>query len=212
MGLFSSSAGTWLANKAKKRAKKWVGDKVDQAKRYAKKKVKQGVKYAKEQIKGAINDTIEGGRKLRAKLTNSNSLKGERHMMLMTKKDGLRVANYAGPGTQIVKRLRSNDPRIREPVSEMDRISMAHDIRYGLAKTLQDGLKADRIFKNAGRRVRKSGKDNIYNTQAVTIIAAKNKLGKIGLLNEQKLLGGKYSEEDTKLLKNKLKQLERMGY
>jgi hypothetical protein len=52
------------------------------------------------------------------------------------------LANYAGPGTHFLKRIKLG----HQPVSLLDRISQAHDARYSLATTAEDVRKADLIF------------------------------------------------------------------
>ena len=56
---------------------------------------------------------------------------GERHAKLMNKEGQLVSANYMGPGTKIMERLRVKD----EPVSLADKVAMLHDIRYTEAQT-----------------------------------------------------------------------------
>jgi hypothetical protein len=52
------------------------------------------------------------------------------------------LANYAGPGTHFLKRVKLG----HKPISLLDRISQAHDARYSLANTVEDVRKADQIF------------------------------------------------------------------
>jgi hypothetical protein len=51
---------------------------------------------------------------------------GERHAKLVNKEGHLVSANYMGPGTNLIGRLRAKD----EPVSLADKVAMLHDIRY----------------------------------------------------------------------------------
>ncbi len=64
--------------------------------------------------------------------------KGEKHAYLFTKQ-GIKRANYCGPGTQLKKRLKSGDV----PVSHMDEICQRHDIAYADAKSFNDLRVAD---------------------------------------------------------------------
>ena len=52
------------------------------------------------------------------------------------------LATYAGPGTQVLKRIQLG----HKPISLLDRISQAHDVRYALANTVDDVREADKIF------------------------------------------------------------------
>lgn len=52
------------------------------------------------------------------------------------------LANYAGPGTHVLKRIQLG----HKPISLLDRISQAHDVRYALANTVDDVREADKIF------------------------------------------------------------------
>ena len=49
---------------------------------------------------------------------------------------------YAGPGTQLTKRLARGDPGI----NRLDKIAKQHDIAYSKAKNLQDKWKADDVM------------------------------------------------------------------
>ena len=52
------------------------------------------------------------------------------------------LATYAGPGTHVLKRIKLG----HKPISLLDRISQAHDVRYALADTVEDVRQADKIF------------------------------------------------------------------
>ena len=67
---------------------------------------------------------------------------GELHMRTPT----MKKYNYCGPGTELEKRLASNDPKIREPINNLDAICQKHDIAYNEAKSLKDKHKADDVM------------------------------------------------------------------
>ena len=67
---------------------------------------------------------------------------GEIHM----RTPSMKRYNYCGPGTQLEKRLASNDPKIRDPINELDSICQRHDIAYSEAKSLKDKHKADDVM------------------------------------------------------------------
>jgi hypothetical protein len=82
---------------------------------------------------------------------------GEMHATLRDSKGKKRVASYMGPGTQVVKRIKRGDM----PVSDIDRVSQSHDIRYSLAKNSADIREADRrMIKRA-----KTSSDSFSNRQ-----------------------------------------------
>ena len=64
---------------------------------------------------------------------------GEIHMRTPT----MKKYNYCGPGTKLEERLTSNDPKIRDPINNLDAICQKHDIAYSEAKSLKDKHKAD---------------------------------------------------------------------
>jgi hypothetical protein len=68
-------------------------------------------------------------------------LPGEKHALLRVGGKTV-VANFMGPGTNLKTRLQRGD----EPVSDIDKISLAHDLRYMLAKTPKQIQEADRLF------------------------------------------------------------------
>ena len=67
---------------------------------------------------------------------------GELHMRTPTGKK----YNYCGPGTKLKQRLASNDPKVRDPINNLDSICQRHDIAYDKAKNLKDKHTADDIM------------------------------------------------------------------
>ena len=67
---------------------------------------------------------------------------GELHMRTPTGKK----YNYCGPGTKLEERLASNDPKVRDPINNLDSICQRHDIAYSRAKNLKDKHAADDIM------------------------------------------------------------------
>ena len=64
---------------------------------------------------------------------------GELHMRTPTGKK----YNYCGPGTKLDERLASSNPKIRDPINNLDAICLKHDIAYSKAKDLKDKHIAD---------------------------------------------------------------------
>ena len=67
--------------------------------------------------------------------------------------------HYAGPGTQLTKRLARGDPGI----NRLDKIAKQHDIAYSKAKNLQDKWKADDVMIRAIDRL--PGKKKLNNAR-----------------------------------------------
>lgn len=80
--------------------------------------------------------------KLSQKFNNNDKWRpgfpGEKHLVLNTD-SGFTRANYCGPGTNILKRLRRGD----EGVSDVDSACKIHDLLYSTAKNKQDIRAAD---------------------------------------------------------------------
>lgn len=75
---------------------------------------------------------------------------GEAHMLLPTKY-GITLANYCGPGTNLLERIRRKDPGVDGP-NGVDIACKAHDILYMLAKTPEDLRRADdRLISDVGK-------------------------------------------------------------
>lgn len=118
-------------------------------------------------------------------------------------------ANYAGPGTNIVARLQRGDL----PVSETDRVAMAHDIRYGLARNYEQVRVADEKMLRALDNVERTKRDTKFNTRAAAaIIKAKMGLENRGLpRNFFAQHGESNTPEETALMKSTLSKLEQRG-
>lgn len=132
---------------------------------------------------------------------------GEMHTPLYTGNARFAMANYMGPGTNLIGRLKRGDAGI----TDMDTISQAHDIRYALAKGAEDILTADRrMIKSA-----ESSSDSGVNRKlGSTVMKAKHRIeSKIGVQYPNKSqLDEPISESDENLLVTKLAELEQRGY
>lgn len=78
--------------------------------------------------------------------------------------------HYAGPGTQLTKRLARGDPGI----NRLDKIAKQHDIAYSKAKNLQDKWKADDVMIRAIDRL--PGKKKLTEKMVKKIMQAKRRL------------------------------------
>ena len=86
---------------------------------------------------------------------------GEKHAIIWDpKKKKLTPANYIGPGTDVLNKVKSG---VR-PITPADKIAMRHDLQYSLSNNI-DGIKsADDIMVESLKKARKLGKDNAFNT------------------------------------------------
>ena len=85
----------------------------------------------------------------------------ERHGVLKLKNGKYGRANYMGPNTHLVERVKRGDP----PRTAMDELSRAHDIRYTNAKTQQDIARADEIFIAGAKKIQQNHLDHDINIQ-----------------------------------------------
>jgi len=145
---------------------------------------------------------------------------GEKHMLLKLPNGKTGVANYMGPGTEVVKRVRRGDMG-RTP---SDFVAKRHDIDYALAATMptkKAQLAAVRRADNRMVRTLKSiakgahGGDAQRNVQAgMRLIQAKTIGEDLGLLDKSKFAGDleKMSTADSALLKSTREGLEQKGF
>lgn len=145
---------------------------------------------------------------------------GEKHMLLKLKNGKTGVANWMGPGTEVVKRVKRRDPG-RTPA---DTVAKRHDIDYVLAQgqpTKAKQLQAVRDADNRMIRTLKSiasgkhGGDANRNIQAgMRLIQAKTIGEDLGLLDKSKFAGelAKVSDADKVLLMSNRARLTQEGY
>ena len=121
------------------------------------------------------------------------------------------LANYAGPGTHFLKRVKLG----HQPVSLLDRISQAHDARYSLATTAEDVRKADLIFM---QRIEKE-KNNLHPDEyrivkhafEAKMAAEDHKLARTQEAVLTQNVEDGYSNEDRKLMEGVLGTLIQKG-
>lgn len=139
------------------------------------------------------------------------SYPGEIHALLKLQNGKTGVANYMGPGTNLVTRLRNNDP----PRTLVDKVAQAHDIRYSLAKDLEDISRADNRMIGKVADLRKRKLDHPMNLAQADLIKVK-KIGEtVGVLKKDAFaghLGDKIKPSDRKLMQKKLSELEQEGF
>jgi hypothetical protein len=74
---------------------------------------------------------------------------GEKHAILKLANGKYGTANYMGPGTHVLERLKRQDP----PRTDSDRVAMAHDIRYALASGVKSKEKQAKLIREADQKM-----------------------------------------------------------
>ena len=124
----------------------------------------------------------------------------EKHAVLLLPNGKYGRANFEGPGTHIIERLKRNDP----PRTAMDELSMYHDIRYSLATSQADIEKADEIFISGAKMILAQKKDNKINVNlGLKAIQAKYLAEKKGIIKPIIDIE-EHSNEDKAFLESKL--------
>ena len=131
---------------------------------------------------------------------------GEAHAILKLPNGKNGVANYMGPHTNIIERIKRGDPGR----TEVDKVSKAHDIRYAKAKTFDDIRNADNIMIKEVNQIAQNKSDNPRNIFVARAIAGKVKLEDMGLLKKDAFSGDlskkNISPENDALLTTALNQ------
>ena len=139
---------------------------------------------------------------------------GENHTFLYTGKGilGLEKASFMGPGTNLTKRLKMNS----QPKTYSDKVSQAHDIRYGLSENIVDIRKADNKMLQSLEKASKEKLDYEFNIKQGQVgIKSKIFLEDYMKINPKTFASfGKndLSKEEIDLYTNKLNELEMEGF
>ena len=146
------------------------------------------------------------------------SYPGERHALLKVPNGKMGIANYMGPGTHVIERLKRGDP----PRTLSDKTAQRHDIDYTLASGAKDKATQNKLIREADERmvsklksIEKQGLDSKFNTlQGKKLIQAKMKAEDIGLLKKGSFGGDlkKLSPQENILLKSKKEKLQMEGF
>ena len=183
-------------------------------------RMKEALKQEKEMAKlqqekgDGIKDVLKYGAKKALTLANrvtkilpssdKNARDGwddEKHGILLLPNGKFGRANYMGPGTHLMQRLKRGDP----PRTAMDELSMYHDIRYSLAKSQDDIAKADEIYISGAKYILKNKLDNAVNVNlGLRPIQLKYIAEKKGIIKPIIDIEVHTSQEDINYLKNKL--------
>jgi len=150
--------------------------------------------------------------------TARDGFAGERHAILQLPNGKYGVANYMGPGTQVIKRLKRGDP----PRTLSDKTAMRHDIDYALAAGLKNKEAQNKAIREADKRMVKNldriakmkgdAQKNIF--QGRRLIQGKMAAEDVGLM-EKGSFGGDLapiSDEDKIILMSNRARLGQEGY
>lgn len=160
--------------------------------------------------------TSETGTALRNLIPSSDKtardgFAGEKHAILKLKNGKNGIANFMGPDTAILERLKRGDPGR----TAVDTISKAHDIRYALATKMSDIRDADNKMLKAVEVVEKNKLDKPRNIKLAKLIALKKAGEDFGLIKKNAFSGDienrKISAEDKKIFEKELAPLAQHG-
>ena len=141
----------------------------------------------------------------------ANQFPGERHQILRLPNKKYGVANFSGPGTAVLKRLKRGD----KPRTEVDKAALAHDLRYTLADDDNEMRVADEKMIKKLQELQDKKLDSDFNTKpAKYIMKGKVFWENIGVFDKDTFVNTdtKLSDEDRKLVQSKLDQLEQEGF
>ena len=135
-------------------------------------------------------------------------LAGEKHGIIKTKDGKLNPAVYMGPNTNLSVRI----PRKGIPLSHVDKISKAHDLRYSLAKSEQDIRDADLKMLSLLSKAKKNKLDSQFNILQAELIKTKIMLEKMGIPKSWFASWGGSPENMIELFRSELNKLEMQGF
>ena len=118
--------------------------------------------------------------------TGRPAYSGARHAILQLPNGKYGMANFMGPGTQVIKRLKRGDP----PRTLSDKTAMRHDIDYALAAGMKNKEAQIKAIREADKRMVKS-LDRISRDKSDS---AKN------IFQGRRLIQGKMAAEDVGLM------------
>jgi hypothetical protein len=143
---------------------------------------------------------------------------GEKHAILELPNGKNGVANYMGPGTNVVARLKRGDPGR----TLSDKVAKRHDIDYALSKKektkeaqLQKVREADLRMIKSLQKIREDGSDSNRNVQlGMRLMQAKTIGEELGVLSKSKFAGdiGTIPKNELILLEKERNKLQQSGY
>ena len=189
------------------------------------KQVQQAVKFGKQAVKvgqaaadiysspagTAIRNLLPG-----ADATSAPAFPGEIHAPLLLPNGKGGIANFMGPGTQVLKRLERGDA----PRTPADEVAMMHDVQYRLAQDLKSRdaqvaaqREADKRMVASLDRLEQSRGDHLFNIAQGKLIAAKMLGEDVGVMRKG-TFGGPLedlSQKERDVLTKKYTELEQKG-
>jgi len=135
---------------------------------------------------------------------------GEIHAVLKLPNGRPGVANYMGPGTALVERIKRGDP----PRTLSDKVAQRHDIDYSFAKGQSDVAKADARMVSKLKAIGKAKGDSMVNVQMgmrpiqLKMLAESSGIVRPGRIAE---IGG-IPNKDMPLLSAKRSELDQEGF
>lgn len=148
------------------------------------------------------------------KLSKAGGFDGEIHALIQLPDGSFGYANFLGPRTQVIKRLKRGDVGR----SAVDWVARRHDIEFALASDIDDETmrttevrKADLKMIQALNIIAKNRLDSELNVEvAKEIIQTKMRLEDSGILNPDLFIGMENKPEDIPLLKVELARSDRI--
>jgi hypothetical protein len=142
--------------------------------------------------------------------SKSQLFEGEKHIPLIMPDGSVQIANWVGPSTQVIKRLKRGD----KGKTATDFVAMRHDLDYSIAQNLDDIRNADQRMINKLNQIQAQNGDNRLNILAgKKAIQSKVYLEDKGLLSKNAFADfSDLPDEDKLLIQNKIKELEQIGY
>ena len=169
-------------------------------------------------LQGVIRKGSEAAMRLQNKIPSSDEkarpgFPGEKHAILKLPNGKFGKANYMGPGTHLLERLKRGDP----PRTATDMASKGHDIRYGLAADLADVRRADNIMIKKVKEIQRRKTDSRFNIAQAKLIQLKVKGESLGVLRQGAFSGDLSKNDDLSkaeknLLKSNLAPLAQQGF
>ena len=142
---------------------------------------------------------------------SGQKFKDERHVPLITDQ-GLKLAEFAGPGTHIKYRIENGI----QPIGAVDKTAKAHDLRYSLSQNVDDVRFADNKMISKLEEIDSKGLDYKLNVKVVkNAMKAKRLFEDVGLWNKgsfSDMKGELLSDSDKQLFENELYKLIQEGY
>ena len=138
-------------------------------------------------------------------------LPGEKHQIIYLNDGTYNPAVYSGPGTNLKVRISRND----QPLSYVDKVAEAHDIRYALASVDGDVRAADNRMVQLLQKAKAQKLDSNFNINQGLMIQAKILMeDKMGVPKTFFASYGRQNKQPTEIAmyENKLKELEQQGF